>query len=190
MSFFKIVCNSCLAGLLVISAGCATNSQPAKPKMTPEQAAIAALSSSQKAERLLLIMQADKLSTPIYMQVQQTFEQLFIESKAPDSKKAVLERYLAKADAVLNKNIGWNTVKPEFINYYTNTYTDAELTKLIEFFESPLGLKWAKQPPLALLYMQLFQAKQAQFGPELNDLIEQMAKELNFSLKTLKPMKK
>jgi hypothetical protein len=46
------------------------------------------------------------------MQVQQMFAQRFEQTKAPESKKAVLESYQAKANAALDQAIGWNKLKP------------------------------------------------------------------------------
>lgn len=49
------------------------------------------------AEAFLTLAHADKLGTPVYMQVQQMFAQRFEQTKAPESKKALLETYQAKA---------------------------------------------------------------------------------------------
>ena len=51
------------------------------------------------AEAFLTLAHADKLGTPVYMQVQQMFAQRFEQTKAPESKKATLETYQAKANA-------------------------------------------------------------------------------------------
>ena len=55
------------------------------------------------AEAFLTLAHADKLGTPVYMQVQQMFAQRFEQTKAPESKKATLETYQAKANAALEE---------------------------------------------------------------------------------------
>ena len=54
------------------------------------------------AEAFLTLAHADKLGTPVYMQVQQMFAQRFAQTQAPESKKALLETYQAKANAALD----------------------------------------------------------------------------------------
>src|SRR5690606_39652806 len=53
-----------------------------------------AASHAADAERFLKLAHADKLTVPVYGQVQQMFAQRF--AQAPDGKKAVLESYQAK----------------------------------------------------------------------------------------------
>ena len=57
-----------------------------------------AASHAASAETFLKLAHADKLGTPVYMQVQQMFAQRFEQTKAPASKKALLETYQAKAN--------------------------------------------------------------------------------------------
>lgn len=69
--------------------------------------------SASQAEQFLKLVHADKLTVPVYAQVQQMLAQRFAQAKAPESKKAVLERYQAKANAELDRAIGWDKIKPE-----------------------------------------------------------------------------
>ncbi len=64
--------------------------------------------SASQAEQFLKLVHADKLTVPVYAQVQQMLAQRFAQAKAPESKKAVLERYQAKANAELDRAIGWD----------------------------------------------------------------------------------
>lgn len=175
--------NICVAGVIVLAAGCATES--AKPKLTPAQQTIAAMSYDQKAAKFLDIIHADKLTTPAYMQVQTMLNQLFEVSKAPESKISVLERYQGQANAVLDKAIGWNVIKPDVVKLYTSNFTDAELAQLIEFYESPTGQKMLKQLPVVTMQTeQLIHKKVMEnAAPEINNIIESMAKELKVPLK-------
>lgn len=71
------------------------------------------------AEKFLTLANADKLGTPVYMQVQQMFAQRFEQTKAPASKKTVLDSYQAKANAALttpsagrSSSRRWSTCTP------------------------------------------------------------------------------
>lgn len=93
------------------------------------------------AEAFLTLAHADKLGTPVYMQVQQMFAQRFEQTKAPEAKKAVLETYQAKANAALDQAIGWSKLKPDMVKLYTTNFSESELKDLVAFYQSPLGKK-------------------------------------------------
>jgi len=86
------------------------------------------------AEKFLTLANADKLGTPVYMQVQQMFAQRFAQTKAPASKQPVLESYQAKANAALDNAIGWKKLKPKMVDLYTQTFTEQELKDLVKFY--------------------------------------------------------
>ena len=131
--------------------------------------------SASQAEQFLKLVHADKLTVPVYAQVQQMLAQRFAQAKAPESKKAVLERYQAKANAELDRAIGWDKIKPELIKLYT----ESELKDLNAFYQSPLGKKvLEKMPRLTAESAQLTQAKLQGAVEPVNKLMADMDKEL------------
>ncbi|MCY1289631.1 hypothetical protein D9M68_345400 [compost metagenome] len=138
-----------------------------------------AASHAANAERFLKLAHADKLTTPVYAQVQQMFAQRFAQTQAPESKKAVLESYQAKANAALEQAVGWNKIKPDMVKLYTGAFTEQELKDLLAFYESPLGKKMlAKMPELTAQSAQLTQAKLESAVPQVNKLLADMTAEL------------
>ncbi|MCW2270287.1 hypothetical protein D3C77_26180 [compost metagenome] len=132
------------------------------------------------AEKFLMMAHADKLGTPVYMQVQQMFAQRFEQTKAPASKKAVLDSYQAKANAALDQAIGWNKLKPDMVKLYTRTFTESELKDLVAFYQSPLGKKvLEKMPQVTQQSAQLTQQKLESAVPVVNKLLADMTKELD-----------
>lgn len=93
------------------------------------------------AEAFLTLAHADKLGTPVYMQVQQMFAQRFEQTKAPAAKQSVLDSYQAKANAALDQAIGWPKLKPDMVKLYTTNFSESELKDLVAFYQSPLGKK-------------------------------------------------
>ncbi|AWM80226.1 hypothetical protein DKL61_07545 [Gammaproteobacteria bacterium ESL0073] len=185
MTVSTLLRSACLAGSIFLVAGCATESQP---KLTPAQQAIASMSYEQKTVKFLEIIHADKFTTLAYVQAQDVLNRLFVVSKAPESKRAVLERYEAQANAILDKAIGWDVIKPDVIRLYQANFTDAELAQMIEFYDSPTGKKMLRQlPEINAQVEQLIGSKlERGAAPQIQGLIESMAKELNFSLNSKK----
>lgn len=131
------------------------------------------------AEQFLKLAHAERLTTPVYAQVQQMFAQRFAQSQAPDSKKAVLQTYQAKADAALDSAVGWDKLKPDMVKLYTDNFSEQELKGLIDFYKSPLGAKvMQKMPMLTAQSAQLAQAKLQNAVPQVNQLMADMSKEL------------
>lgn len=181
MTVSTLLRSACIAGSIFLVSGCATETQP---KLTPAQQAIASMSYEQKTVKFLEIIHADKFTTLAYVQAQDVLNRLFVVSKAPESKRAVLERYEAQANAILDKAIGWNVIKPDVIRLYQANFTDAELAQMIEFYDSPTGKKMLKQlPEINVQVEQLIGSRlERDAAPQIQGLIESMAKELNFSL--------
>ena len=144
------------------------------------QASADSASHASQAERFLELVNADRLSVPVYGQVQQMFAQRFEQTRAPESKRALLEQYQSKADAALDKAIGWEKVKPDLIKLYTDTFTEQELTQLNDFYESALGKKMlTKLPELNARSAQVTQAKLESAVPQVNKLLAEMTAELD-----------
>ena len=136
-----------------------------------------AASHAADAERFLKLAHADKLTVPVYAQVQQMFAQRF--AQAPDGKQAVLESYQAKANAALDRSVGWDKLKPDMVKLYTSNFDEQELKQLIAFYESPLGQKvLQKMPTLTAQSAELTQSKLAGAVPEVNKLLAEMSDEL------------
>ena len=134
-----------------------------------------AASHAASAETFLKLAHADKLGTPVYMQVQQMFAQRFEQTKAPAAKKALLETYQAKANAALETAVGWDKIKPDLVKLYTSNFSESELKGLIEFYQSPLGKKvMEKMPALSAESAQMTQGRLEKAVPEVNKLLAEM----------------
>ena len=138
-----------------------------------------AASHAASAEKFLVLAHADKLGTPVYMQVQQMFAQRFEQTKAPAAKKSVLDSYQAKANAALDNAIGWNKLKPDMVKLYTSSFTEQELKDLVAFYQSPLGRKVLEtMPKVTQQSAQLTQQKLESAVPVVNKLLADMTAEL------------
>ena len=131
------------------------------------------------AERFLLLARADQLAVPVNGQVREMFAQRFAESKGSQADQALLESYQAKADAALDKAVGWDKLKPDMISLYTRHFNEQEMRELIAFYESPLGKKVVdSMPQLTAQSAQLTQARLEAAVPEVNQLLAEMSGKL------------
>ena len=141
------------------------------------QVLAATASHNAAAEKFLTLVNADKLGTPVYMQVQQMFAQRFAQTKAPESKKNVLDSYQAKANAALDNAIGWKKIKPKMVDLYTQTFTEQELKDTVKFYESSLGKKVLREMPrVTQQSAQLTQQSLEPAVPVVNKLLDDMTR--------------
>ena len=74
------------------------------------------------------------------------------------------------------------------VKLYTKGFSEAELNELIAFYKSALGKKVLKEmPALFAESMKMTQAKLEPVVPQINQLLEQMTKELAPQKATQKP---
>ena len=62
-------------------------------------------------------------------------------------QKAAMQKAQDEAHALVNQQLGWDSVKPEFIAAYADAFTDDELKGLVAFYNSPLGQKLIEKQP-------------------------------------------
>jgi hypothetical protein len=134
------------------------------------------------AEAFLTLAHADKLGTPVYMQVQQMFAQRFEQTKAPESKKPYWKPPRANAAGPGHRleqaQAGWSSSTPA-------TSANPNLDRVLPVAtgqESP-GKNAAADQQSA----QMTQAKLESAVPVVNKLLDDMTNELT---RTPQPAKK
>ena len=77
-------------------------------------------------------------------------------------------------DLVAEK-MSWDSLKPDFIKLYEDTYTEDEISGILLFYESPPGQAMlAKSPALMTNTMALMQKRMAQIKPEMDKMMKDM----------------
>lgn len=128
-------------------------------------------SSRAAAEELLVITEVEKKlgETFTMMKQMQTtqFEQLQenqSSSQVSDYAKTMIEPMMD----MMAEALSWENMKDEYITVYVETYTEAELLGMVEFFKSPIGQRWIeKAPQLTKRLMEVGQRHSQEFMPKL-----------------------
>nr|WP_256930775.1 DUF2059 domain-containing protein [Pseudomonas sp. ABC1] len=132
------------------------------------------------AKEFLQLARAQQLATPVYAQVQGMFAERYAQLQGGQEQQALLDSYQARANAALDKAIGWDKLEPELVKLYTRQFSEQELRQLIEFYRSPLGRKVLTQlPELNMRSAQITQDKLEAAVPEVNKLLDDMSKTLD-----------
>ncbi len=135
------------------------------------------------ALKLLNVTQTAELLEQTTTQMTRMFSAM---SQRPDitaAQKKIIKTYEQKATDLLKTELTWNKLENEFVDLYTEVYTEPELTELTRFYETPVGKKMLeKTPELMARSMQISQQHVQLLIPKMQQLMMQMGKDL--SLKT------
>ncbi len=125
----------------------------------------------------------DLSGTASYMQ--QSFEAglkpSLMQMKAKGAPDDLVEAIHTEAKSFFQENFNWDIMKPKIAKLYADNYTDAELSDIIAFYQSPTGQKTiAKTPTLVQQSMAIamtnVQANMPEFQRRVGALIQDYQK--------------
>jgi len=95
----------------------------------------------------------------------------------PEAERAV-EQYQDKVALVMSDAIGWEKLKPAYVELFSAAYTESELDDIIAFYKSPTGRSMvAKNPLLMTKAAEIMQQRMAEAQPELQKLVREFVSE-------------
>ena len=131
------------------------------------------------AARLLEIMDVGKAMNQSFesiKQMQGAMTKRFVKN-AKDQELAIKNQQ--KIMDLMQKELSWENIRPEFEKLYSETYSAEELNGLIKFYESPVGKKFIqKQPEMQKKSMLMMQKLIMKIMPKIQVLTKQMQQEM------------
>ncbi len=133
----------------------------------------------QAAEELLLLTNVDKIMNPLRQQVQQMQNNRLQQMDLPPEAYEIAEKYLKRINALMTREFQWERMKNDFIDLYTDIFSEPEIRGLIEFYKTPFGTKLIEKTPLLMQKsMQLGQQRTMKIMPEIDAITNEMIDEL------------
>ncbi len=125
------------------------------------------------AEALLEASRVKEMMEQMYAQMPQMIAGL-MPPRSPDGPSAEqMQTLMERALTFIDERIGYETLKPDYIELYTDTYSEEDLVALTEFMESPLGQRFLdKTPELMNNTSLLVQERMGDAMPELLELMQ------------------
>ena len=127
------------------------------------------------AEQLLGAMQMQKTIEKSFEMVKQMIpaqmKQMGVSDEASSDKA---QEAMRKTMDLVMKEMSWDKLKGDYISIYAETFTEEELQGAIEFYKSPIGIKFTeKQPELMRKSMQISQKQMATLMPKIQQLTKE-----------------
>jgi hypothetical protein len=127
------------------------------------------------AEELLKVMHTDELMAKQKEAMQKMMAGFLPKTLTPDQLKKAQDAQAVALDAIF-KELTWESLKPDFVEIYSEVFTTEELTQLTEFYKTPIGQKLIeKMPELQAKSMQIMQTRMKTLLPAIQKAMQDAA---------------
>jgi hypothetical protein len=91
----------------------------------------------------------------------------------------IMEDYLAKLYVAVTDVLGWEKLKPAYVDLYASEYTEEQVDGILALYKSPVGQALLeKTPALITKSSAIVNARMQDFGPRMQQITEDMKKQL------------
>jgi hypothetical protein len=137
----------------------------------------AAPASRASLEALFQLLHADTMVDGVYSAMQNSMKQMFAQAARQRGASAARQRIEAKslddAMALVRTEYNWSVIEPEMLDAYQKTFTEEEVTAMINFYATPAGqAAVTKIPQLMQVVMASSQARMQALLPRLRAIGE------------------
>jgi hypothetical protein len=133
-----------------------------------------------KAEELLALLHVDRMATQLMGNLlQQTTEITTRKSGGAmtPATQAALADFQKKLVAVIEPQIGWKAVEPEYVKQYADTFTDEELDAMLAYYKSPAGTAFlTKLPGIDKQVNEIVHSRVVALQPQVNQMLTEFEK--------------
>ena len=146
-------------------------------------AAQAAAPTSDSIEKLLVVTNSQRMVAAIQGQIEQatkvSMAQAFRGHNMDAESQKAAEDLAGKLSAEMKQELSWETLKPIYVQVYTETFSQEEIDGLIAFYESPAGKAFVAKMPIAMQKtMVIMQQKMGPMVQRMQKTIQDSAQEI------------
>ena len=131
-------------------------------------------------EELLVLTNAESSIDTIYFQVSKLLQKIANKMGSNPEDRKVFEKYNSRIMDEMKKEVNWKKMKASMINIYMKHYTEKEINDMVAFYKSETGRSMVRKTPEVMKdTMSASQSMVNDFTPRMNELMQEMRKELN-----------
>jgi uncharacterized protein len=147
------------------------------------QSAVAEPASRASIEKLMQITNVAELMDSHYASMLPMMTEVFKKLTPPGLSNAetteAFNGMLQKMVKLFRAEMGWSTFKEDYIKLYASQLTQAEISDLIKFYESPSGKSYlTKVPMLTQKSTEIAQTKMEVLYPKIQQIIKDSIEEM------------
>lgn len=142
----------------------------------------AAPASSESVETLLTVTKSEALMDSVYAQVEQSMRLAMKQAASGKTLTAeqqqMVDQVSGKLSALVHSEFTWATLKPHYVQIYTENFEQDEIDGLIAFYRSKAGQAFVTKMPLVMQKSMDIATTQLQvLMPKIRQLVEQAKKD-------------
>jgi hypothetical protein len=128
-----------------------------------------------KAEEILTLLHMDRMSLQLMENIMRQTTAITAQKSGgsmTSATQAALADFQKQLLAVIEPQIGWKTIEPEYVKQYVDTFTDEELDAMLAYYKSPAGTAFlTKMPGIDKQVNLTVQSRVATLQPQLNQML-------------------
>jgi len=169
--------------LIVLSSVLLAFSAPVFAQSTKKDAAATAPVRDASVRKLLEVMHARKLVDALPQQTQtmmsgMVHQMLAGQTMTPAQQHAV-DDMVAKTAALMRDEFNWEHMEPMYLKVYEQTFSQAEVQSMIDFYSTPAGQAVVDKLPLVTQnVLAAMQERMAAMMPKIQQMAADMAKQI------------
>lgn len=135
-----------------------------------------------KAEELVTVLHLDRAAAAVSenaLSQTQAITSQHYGGKVPPAASENLADFQKKLKALLEPELGWEAVKPQFVKFVEDSFAEDQLDGILAFYKSPAGKALVeKMPTVQQEIQQLIQAKVQKLQPQVRTMFDDFQKNL------------
>ena len=130
-------------------------------------------------KELMEVMDVDSLMDTMYTHIQDTMDNAAQHLNVTEAERPLFTRYYESVNQLMQDELNWNILEPKFIAIYDKSFTESELSAMLEFYKTEHGKSILKKMPAVMQEsMLLSQSMLQNILPQLQALSAQFDKDL------------
>ena len=129
------------------------------------------------AEEMLQAMRSDEMMNKMLERQKEALVKMIpslMPKDAPAESMQRVQQMMPKVMDATYKQLTWESLKPDFIQIYSEVFTEQELKDIAAFYRTPLGQKLLeKMPEVSTKSMQIVQKRMVTIMPEVQKVIKE-----------------
>ena len=133
--------------------------------------------------QLIEVTQSRKLMDGMLGQLdsimQNSMKQAMGNATFTPEQQAVVDRMRKKMVALLTAEMNWDSLEPEFISIYRQSFTEQEVAGMLEFYKTPAGQAVITKMPVVMQHtMGFMQRKMVAMNPKMQQIQKETLDEM------------
>jgi hypothetical protein len=146
----------------------------------------AAPPSDESIRTLFSVMKAESMVNGMYAALEPAMHQTMAQATAgkelTQEQRGIMDRFAQRMSELMRNELSWAKMEPVQIRIYRESFEQAEIDGLIEFYRGPIGQSFlSKMPLVTQKVMAEMQIYMQQMMPKIEAAMQEMATEVNLA---------